>query len=105
MAKTYHADFAASMTWEVIELAQEAHHLARMEMTMLMLSLVRALATLAPLAVKLASGMAARSLNMPEPLVHAAGRFVFAQVQAFENSVARSLCPARLARRLKSWFR
>jgi hypothetical protein len=74
-------------------------------MTMLMLSLVRALAALAPLATKLATWMVARSLNMPEPLVHATGIFVFVRVQAFENSLAQSLCPVRLARRLRSWFR
>lgn len=69
---------------------------------MLMLSLVRALA---PLATKLATWLVARSLNMPEPLVHATGLFVFVWVQAFENSIAQSLCPPRLAYRLKSWFR
>jgi hypothetical protein len=74
-------------------------------MTMLMLSLVRALAVLAPLAARLATWMVARSLNMPEPLVHATGLFVFVRVQAFENSMAQSLCPVHLARRLKSWFR
>ena len=76
---------------------------------MLMLSLVRALTVtftvLAPLAAKLATWLVARSLSMPEPLVHAAGLFVFVRVQAFEHSVAQSLCPVRLARRLKSWFR
>jgi hypothetical protein len=70
-------------------------------MTMLMLSFVRALA---PLATKLATWMVARSLNMPEPLVHATGIFVFVRVQAFENSVAQSLCPVRLVRRLRSWL-
>jgi hypothetical protein len=75
------------------------------EMTMLMLSLVRTLAALAPPAVKLATWLLARSLNMPEPLVHATGLFVFVRVQAFENSVAQSLEPVRFARRLKSWFR
>jgi hypothetical protein len=76
---------------------------------MLMLSLVRALAVtlavLAPLVAKLATWLVARSLNMPEPLVHATGLFVFVRVQAFEHSVAQSLCPVRLARRLTSWFR
>jgi hypothetical protein len=55
--------------------------------------------------VKLATWLLARSLNMPEPLVHATGLFVFVRVQAFENSVAQSLEPVRFARRLKSWFR
>ena len=72
---------------------------------MLMLSLVRALAVLAPLATRFATWMVARSLNMPEPLVRDTGVFVFAQVQAFENSIAPRLCPVRLARRLTSWFR
>ena len=71
---------------------------------MLMLSLVRVLAALVPLATKLTTWLVARSLNMPEPLVHATGIFVFVQVQAFEHSVGRSLCPARLARWLSSWF-
>jgi hypothetical protein len=74
-------------------------------MTMLMLSLVRALAALVPLAVKLTTWLLARSLNMPEPLIHATGLFVFVQVQAFENSVGKSLCPVRLARRCLAWFR
>jgi hypothetical protein len=73
-------------------------------MTMLMLSLVRILAVLAQLAAKAATWLVARSLNVPEPLVHATGVFVFVQVQVFENSIARSLCPARLARRLLAWF-
>lgn len=72
---------------------------------MLMLSLVRAFAILVPLAARLATWLLARSLNVPEPLVQAAGLFVFVRVQAFENSVGRSLCPARLARRLRAWLR
>jgi len=47
----------------------------------------------------------ARSLNMPEPLVHDTGVFVFAQVQRFENRVGRALCPRQLWRQLRSWFR
>jgi|KBSMisStaDraftv2_1062788.scaffolds.fasta_scaffold113669_3 hypothetical protein len=47
----------------------------------------------------------ARSLNMPEPLVHDTGVFVFAQVQSFENRVGRALCPRQLWRQLRSWFR
>jgi hypothetical protein len=47
----------------------------------------------------------ARALNMPEPLVHDTGLFVFAHVQAVENSVGRTLCPIRLWRQLRSWFR
>ena len=53
----------------------------------------------------LATRMLARSLNMPEPLVHNTGVFVFAQVQAVESSVARTLCPVRLLRFLQTWFR
>jgi hypothetical protein len=53
----------------------------------------------------LAIWLVARSLNMPEPLVHETGVFVFVQVQAFENSVGRSLCPIRLWRQLRSRFR
>jgi hypothetical protein len=79
-------------------------------MTMLMLSLVQAFTVLVPLAGRLATSLLARSLDMPEPLVHATGLFVLGQMQAFENKafenrIARSLCPARLARRLKSWLR
>ena len=47
----------------------------------------------------------ARSLNMPEPLVHDTGVFVFAQVQSFESRVGRALCPRQLWRQLRSWFR
>ncbi len=72
---------------------------------MLMLSLVRALAALIPLATRLATWLVARALNMPEPLVHATGQFVVVQVVAFETGVGRSLCPLRLARRLTSLFR
>jgi hypothetical protein len=49
--------------------------------------------------------MLARSLNMPEPLVHSTGDYVVAQVTAFEHSVGRSLCPFRLARVLRAWWR
>ena len=54
--------------------------------------------------IGLATWLAARSLNMPEPLVHAAGILVFAHVQAFETRAARTLCPIRLLRQLRSWF-
>jgi hypothetical protein len=37
---------------------------------------------------------------MPEPLVHTTGVFVFAQVQAVENSIGKRLCPSRLLRQL-----
>ena len=49
----------------------------------------------------LASRMLACSLNMPEPLVHNTGVFVFARVQAVETSVGRTLCPIRLLRQLR----
>jgi hypothetical protein len=53
----------------------------------------------------LATWLLARALNMPEPLVHSAGVFVFVQVQTVENSIGRSLCPVRLLRRFRSWLR
>ena len=65
---------------------------------MLMLSIVRPLAVLATWAVS-------RSLNMPEPLVHDTGVFVVAQVQTIENRIGKALCPMRLLRQLRSWFR
>ena len=72
---------------------------------MLMLSVVRGLAVLIPWLLDLATWALARALNMPEPLVHDTGLFVFAQVQAIENRVGKALCPMRLWRRLISWFR
>ena len=65
---------------------------------MLMLSLVRILHNLAVWAL-------ARSLNMPEPLLHDTGVFVVAQVVTIENRVGRALCPRQLWRQLRSWFR
>jgi hypothetical protein len=64
---------------------------------MLMFSIFRALHTLAIWAL-------ARSLNMPEPLVHDTGVFVFVQVQTIENKVGKALSPMRLLRQLRSWF-
>lgn len=58
-----------------------------------------------PWLAQLATRMLARSLNMPEPLVHATGDFVVARVTAFEHSVGKSLCPFRLARLLRAWWR
>lgn len=49
--------------------------------------------------------MLARSLNVPEPLLHSTGDYVVAQVLAFEHSLGRSLCPFRLARLLRAWRR
>ena len=58
-----------------------------------------------PWLLHLATRMLARSLNMPEPLVHNTGVFVFVRVQSFEHSVGRTLCPIRLFRLLQTWFR
>ena len=65
---------------------------------MLTLSIVRTLHNLAIWAL-------ARSLNMPEPVLHSTGVFVFAHVQTIENSVGKTLCPVRLLRQFRSWFR
>jgi hypothetical protein len=62
-------------------------------------------ARLLPWLLTAASWLLARSLNMPEPLVHATGLVVFAQVQAIENSVAKSLSTARLSRRFLARLR
>ena len=58
-----------------------------------------------PWMLNLATRMLARALNMPEPLVHHTGVFVFAHVQAVENSVGKTLCPKRLLHQLRSWRR
>jgi hypothetical protein len=47
----------------------------------------------------------ASSLNLPEPLVHSTGVFVYAQVQAVEHRALKRLCPIRLLRRLQAMFR
>ena len=65
---------------------------------MLMLSIARGLHNLAIWTL-------ARSLNMPEPLVRDTGVFVVAQVQTIENRIGKALCPMRLFRQLRSWFR
>jgi hypothetical protein len=54
--------------------------------------------------LNLATGMLARLLNMPEPLVHNTGAFVYARVQAVEHRAAKSLCPVRLLRLLQALF-
>lgn len=73
---------------------------------MIALLLFRILANrLVPRATAFATRMLARSLNMPEPLVHSTGDYVLAQVTAFEHGVGRSLCPFRLARLLRAWWR
>ena len=58
-----------------------------------------------PWMLNLAIRMLARILNMPEPLVHHTGVFVFAHVQAVENSVGKTLCPIRLLRQLRNYLR
>ena len=55
-----------------------------------------------PWMLNLATRLLARILNMPEPMVRHTGVFVFAQVQTFENSVGRSLCPTPLLRQLRN---
>jgi hypothetical protein len=52
--------------------------------------------------LNLAIRLLARLLNMPEPLLHNTGVFVFAHVQAVETSVGRKLCPIRLWRRIQA---
>jgi len=74
-------------------------------MTMLMLSLIRAFTALAPVVLNLATWLVARSLNMPQPIVHDTGEFVVAQVTAVEMRVGKALCPVRLLRQLRTWFR
>jgi hypothetical protein len=58
-----------------------------------------------PWLLNLATRLLARSLNMPEPLVRDTGVFMFAQVQAAENSFAKQLCPIRLWRQIRARFR
>jgi hypothetical protein len=62
-----------------------------------------AAALLWPWLIDLATWLVARSLNMPVPLVEAAGIFVFLKAQAFENRIGKSLCPIRLWRRLRAY--
>jgi hypothetical protein len=68
---------------------------------MLMLSLIRPLAAMG---AWLATWLVARSLNMPEPLVHDTGLFVSVQVKAIESRVGKALCPFRLLRQLRPLF-
>ena len=69
---------------------------------MLMLTLFRFAAAAIPWTLNLATWLAARSLNMPEPVVHDTGVFVFVQVQTIENRLFRVLSPKRLVRQLRS---
>jgi hypothetical protein len=64
-----------------------------------------AAAELLPWLINLATWLLARAFNMPEPLVQAAGVFVYLRVQAFENGVGKSLCPRRMMRRLSALLR
>jgi hypothetical protein len=54
-----------------------------------------------PWMLNLATTVLARFLNMPEPMVHSTGVFVFTHVQAIETSVGRTLCPVRLLRQFR----
>jgi len=71
----------------------------------MILLLLPALASLASWLLDIASLILSRALNIPQPLVHATGLLVFAQVQAIETSVGKSLCPRRLARQLRTLWR
>jgi len=68
---------------------------------MLMLSIIRPVAAMIS---KLATLVLARSLQLPEPVVHDTGSFVFARVQTFENRIGKALCPIRLLRQLRALF-
>ena len=72
---------------------------------MLMLSLFRSLSGLLPWLLNMATRLVAHALNMPEPLVQGTGLYVFVRVQAVEHRAARSLCPTRLLRQLRSLTR
>jgi hypothetical protein len=69
---------------------------------MLMLSIFHFAAAMARWSLKLATWLVARSLNMPEPVVHDTGVFVFVQVQTIENRIGKALCPVRLLRQIRS---
>ena len=72
---------------------------------MLMLALFRLVAAAIPWTLNLAIWLLARSLNMPEPVVHDTSVFVFVQVQTIENRLFRALCPRRLMRQFRSLLR
>ena len=69
------------------------------------MSPLRRLRAVLPLLLALSTRLLARGLSLPEPLVHATGMVAFAQVEAFESSVGRSLRPVRLMRRCLAWCR
>jgi hypothetical protein len=74
---------------------------------MLILALIRSVSLAAgmmPWLLNLATRLLARSLELPEPVVQDTGAFVFAHVQAVENSIGKARCPIRLLRQLRSWF-
>jgi hypothetical protein len=62
-------------------------------------------AGLLPWIVTLLTWLLARSLNMPESLVHATYVFVFAQVRTVETSVGKSLISRGLVRQLVDRYR
>jgi hypothetical protein len=79
---------------------------------MLMLSLVHAVSSAArqwpwllDLATRLLARILAYALNMPEPVLHSTGLYVVARVQVVEQRAAKSLCPTRLLRQLRSLCR
>ncbi len=73
---------------------------------MIVLLLYRTIADhVLPWAAAFATRMLARSLNMPEPLVHSTGDYVVAQVTAIEHGIGRSLRAARLVRLLRACWR
>jgi hypothetical protein len=72
---------------------------------MLMLSLFRLATAAIPWVVNLATWLVARSLNMPQPVVHDAGVFMFVRVQTIENRVGKALCPGRLMHQFRSLLR
>ena len=69
---------------------------------MLTLILFRFVTVVIPWVCNLATRAVTRSLNLPEPLVHDTGVFVFVQVQTIENRIGKALCPVRLMRQLRS---
>jgi hypothetical protein len=69
---------------------------------MLMLSHFHFGATMFRWSLNLATWLVARSLNMPDPVVHDTGVFVFAHVRTIENRIGKALCPMRLLRQLRS---
>ena len=69
---------------------------------MLMLALFRFGTAASRWTLNLVTSLLARSLNMPQPLLHDTGVFVFVHVQTIENRVGTALCPMRLMRWLRS---